>query len=118
MTRFAARSVQLHDASSAIVSVTADNLSLTDWYAYCVMLASEIGGTMEASPRVADAVQRLKGIFLEMPGTQLSMADATRLSGLERPVCRIVLEALEESHFLKRRRDGVFMRQTPDSVDR
>ena len=32
---------------------------------------------METSPRVVDAVQRLKGIFLEMPGTQLSMADAT-----------------------------------------
>ena len=73
---------------------------------------------MDATPRVVDAVRRLKGIFLEMPGTELSMADATRLSGLERPVCRIVLEALEESHFLKRRRDGVFMRQTPGSVDR
>lgn len=73
---------------------------------------------MDATPRVIDAVRRLKGIFLEMPGTELSMADATRLSGLERPVCRIVLEALEESHFLKRRSDGVFMRRAPDSVDR
>jgi hypothetical protein len=67
--------------------------------------------------RVVDAVQRLKGIFLEMPGTQLSMADATRLSGLERPMCRAVLEALEHARFLKRRRDGIFMRRTGDSVD-
>lgn len=72
---------------------------------------------MDATPRVLDAVQRLKGIFMEMPGTQLSMADATRLSGLERPVCRIVLEALENAHFLKRRSDGIFMRYGPDSVD-
>ena len=66
---------------------------------------------------MVDAVQRLKGIFLEMPGTQLSMADATRLSGLERPVCRIVLQALEDAQFLKRRHDGTFMRRTTDSVD-
>lgn len=72
---------------------------------------------MAAPPRVVDAVQRLKGIFLEMPGTQLSMADATRLSGLERPVCRIVLEALEDAQFLKRSHDGIFMRRTADSVD-
>ena len=72
---------------------------------------------MDATPRVYDAVQRLRGIFLEMPGTQLSMADATRLSGLERPVCRAVLQALEDSQFLKRRRDGIFMRRAPDAVD-
>ena len=72
---------------------------------------------METSPRVVDAVQRLKGIFLEMPGTQLSMADATRLSGLDRPICRIVLEALEDARFLKRRDDGIFLLRTRDSVD-
>jgi DNA-binding IclR family transcriptional regulator len=66
---------------------------------------------------VADALQRLRGIFLEMPGTQLSMADATRLSGLDRPVCRVVLEALEDARFLKRDRDGTFIRRMPDAVD-
>jgi hypothetical protein len=73
---------------------------------------------MDATPRVIDGLERLRGIFLEVPGTKLSMADATRLSGLERPMCRMVLEALEESHFLKRGRDGVFTRQGPDAVDR
>jgi hypothetical protein len=74
---------------------------------------------MDATPpRVIDALQRLRGIFLEVPGTKLSMADATRLSGLERPVCRIVLEVLEESHFLKRGHDGIFTRHGPDAVDR
>ena len=72
---------------------------------------------MDATPRVVDAVQRLRGLFTEMPGTHLSMADATRLSGLDRPVCRIVLEALEDAHFLKRGHDGIFIRRTPDSVD-
>jgi hypothetical protein len=72
---------------------------------------------MEPTPRVADAVQRLRGVFLEMPDTQLSMADATRLSGLERPVCRAVLEALEDARFLKRDRGGIFIRRTPDPVE-
>jgi hypothetical protein len=45
------------------------------------------------------------------------MADATRLSGLDRPVCRVVLEALEDARFLKRGPDGIFIRRTPDSVD-
>ena len=37
--------------------------------------------------------------------------------GLDRPICRIVLEALEHARFLKRRHDGIFMLRTRDSVD-
>src|SRR5881628_1681103 len=98
-----AHDVQLYDVSSAIHPRASGNLSFSPGTRNACRSRRRSGGTMDATPRVVDAVQRLKGIFLEMPGTQLSMADATRLSGLERPVCRIVLEALEDARFLKRR---------------
>jgi len=68
----------------------------------------------EASPRVVEAVQRLKGVFLEAPTTQLSLVDASRLSGLERQTTRLILEALEEARFLRRSSNGLFMRRSAD----
>ena len=70
---------------------------------------------MDPGARVATAVQRLKGVFLEIPGTRLTVADASRLAGLDRPVCHLVLMALEDSHFLKRGPDGLYLRSTIDS---
>ena len=70
---------------------------------------------MDSGPRVAEAVQRLKGVFLEIPGTRLTVADASRLAGLDRPVCQLVLIALEDAHFLTRARDGLYLRSTVDS---
>jgi DNA-binding IclR family transcriptional regulator len=64
---------------------------------------------------LTEAVQRLKAVFVEIPGTQLSLADASRLSGLERSVCRSVLEALEDARFLTRGRNGLFIRRSLDS---
>ena len=51
----------------------------------------------EPAPRVIDAVQKLKGVFLEAPSTQMSLVDASRLSGLERNTTRLILEALEDA---------------------
>ena len=68
----------------------------------------------EGSPRVVEAVQRLKGVFLEAPATQLSLIDAARLSGLERQTTRLILEALEEARFLRRASNGLFMRRNID----
>ena len=65
---------------------------------------------MEPIPRVSEAVQRLKGVFQEMPGARLTLADATRLSGLDRPMCHLVLMALEDARFVRRGRDGVYER--------
>ena len=63
------------------------------------------------TPRVEEAVQKLKGVFLEIPGTQLSLVDASRLSGLERNTCRMILEALEDVRFLRRAPNGLFVRR-------
>jgi DNA-binding IclR family transcriptional regulator len=65
---------------------------------------------MEALPRVTEAVQRLKGVFQEVPSTRFTLADATRLSGLDRPMCHLVLMALEDARFLRRGRDGIYER--------
>jgi hypothetical protein len=65
---------------------------------------------MYSTPRIADAVSRLKGVFLEVPQVELSTADASRLSGLERPACSLVLRALEDAHFIKRAHNGLFVR--------
>jgi hypothetical protein len=70
---------------------------------------------MESVPRVNDAVLRLKAVFLEMPGTRLTPADAARLSGLDAPLCQLILYTLEETDFLKRGQDGLYMRRTLDS---
>jgi len=69
----------------------------------------------EATPRVVDAVQRLKGVFLEVPTTQMSLIDASRLAGLERNTTRLILEALEEARFLRRASNGLFMRRSTDA---
>ncbi|HXE84713.1 MAG TPA: hypothetical protein VN513_15410 [Gemmatimonadales bacterium] len=69
----------------------------------------------EATPRVVDAVQRLKGVFLESPSVQMSLVDATRLAGLERNTTRLILEALEDARFLRRASNGLFMRRSMDA---
>lgn len=69
----------------------------------------------EATPRVADAVQRLKGVFLDTPTTQMSLIDASRLAGLERNTTRLILEALEDARFLRRASNGLFMRRNFDT---
>jgi hypothetical protein len=70
---------------------------------------------MDPAPRVIDAVHRMKGVFLEIPGTRLTLAEAVRLSGLDSPLCRLALTALEHARFLKRGRDGFYTRRTGDS---
>jgi DNA-binding IclR family transcriptional regulator len=72
---------------------------------------------MEAIPRVSEAVQRIKGVFREIPTTQLTLADATRLSGLDRPMCHLVLTALEDARFLRRGRDGIYERGRKTFLD-
>jgi hypothetical protein len=70
---------------------------------------------MSSAVRISEAVERLKGIFLEIPGTQLSIDDASRLSGLEPATCRLVLTALEDARFFSRAGNGLFIRRTSDS---
>jgi hypothetical protein len=65
----------------------------------------------------AQAIQRLQGMFLDVPGTRLSVADAACLSGFERSTCLDALETLADSMFLKRGRNGTFTRRQADTVE-
>ena len=69
---------------------------------------------MEPTPRVAAALQCLKGAFLENPGTRLTLADAAQLSGLDSGLCNLVLVALEDVRFLERGGDGIYLRRAAD----
>ena len=61
---------------------------------------------MSTPPQVTEAVERLKGVFIEVPGTLLSLAEAARLSGLEPERCEPILDALVGTGFLTRGRDA------------
>ena len=71
---------------------------------------------MKRTPHVApqvgneEALRRVRGEFLEMPGLRLTEAQARRLWGLDEASCSILLQALVDTHFLFRTRDGAFMR--------
>ena len=62
------------------------------------------------TPVGTEALERVKGMFLEMPGTEWTVTDAARLTGLDRTVCRAILEALQQRGFLSQRVGGVFVR--------
>lgn len=70
---------------------------------------------MDERPRITEAVERLKGMFLEMPDTPVPPEDAARLSGLEQSTCDILLEALKDARFLTRDHDGRFVHKGRDS---
>jgi hypothetical protein len=60
--------------------------------------------------RISEALQRIQGEFVEMPGLHLTAAQARRLWGLERDVCDALLGALVDAKFLAQTPDGSFIR--------
>jgi hypothetical protein len=60
--------------------------------------------------RVEDALQRIQGEYLEMPGLRLTAAQAQRLWGLESATCSSLLAALVDAKFLTQTRDGAYVR--------
>jgi hypothetical protein len=61
-------------------------------------------------PIFADALRRVKAEYLEMPGLQLTPAQAARLWALDGRLCESVLTALVEARFLIRTRAAAFVR--------
>jgi hypothetical protein len=56
------------------------------------------------------ALQRAKADYLEMPGLQLTAAQAMRLWAFDAPLCRAVLSTLVEARFLIQTRRATFAR--------
>jgi hypothetical protein len=59
-----------------------------------------------------EMLNRICGEYVEMPGLRLTCAQAGRLWGLEAQVCQTLLEALVETKFLWRAKDGAYGRLT------
>ena len=55
-------------------------------------------------------VERIRGEFIEMPGLQLTMAQAARLWGLDPAACRHVIEVLVDAAFLRWTPAGTIVR--------
>jgi Fic family protein len=53
-----------------------------------------------------ETVRRVQAEFLEMPGLKLTVPQAQRLWGVDRPTCEAVISQLTESRFLQRTREG------------
>jgi hypothetical protein len=58
------------------------------------------------------AVTRIRSEYLEMPGLRLTVEQAQRLCGVERTVCKSVLDALVEEKFLCVKVNGAYARAT------
>jgi hypothetical protein len=67
---------------------------------------------IHARPHIIEAVERLRAVFTEIPGTVLSLGEASRLSGFEPDRCEPILDAFVNTGFLVRGGDGRFRRQT------
>ena len=66
-----------------------------------------------ASHHIEDTLERLRSEFLAIPSLSLTPGEIARILNVDPPSARSLLHALEESHFLKRTRDGRFTRVVP-----
>ena len=55
------------------------------------------------------SVTRVRAEFLEMPGLRLTLAQATRLWGMEQALCATVMDALVRASFLRPTSGGTYM---------
>jgi hypothetical protein len=65
---------------------------------------------------IGDALRRVKGEYLDMPGLRLTPRQAQRLWGLDRESCEALLGALVDAKFLYKTREGAFSLNRPDSL--
>ena len=65
---------------------------------------------MDAIATALDELHRLRGVFIEVPGTQVTSAQVARLSGIEPDRCAALLEALADAGFLRQLSDGRYSR--------
>ena len=65
---------------------------------------------------MAQALDRIRSEFLEMPGMRLTAPQVERLCGVDAALCRQVLSELVESRFLTHDVDGAYTRPTVDGM--
>jgi hypothetical protein len=63
-------------------------------------------------PRAIDRLsQRIRSEYREMPGLNLTEAQARRLWSIDEPTCRLVFRTLVDQRFLKRTPSGTYIRR-------
>ena len=75
-----------------------------------MLQAAELSGS-DRNSALADAVRRVRGEFLEMPGLRLTSAQAARFWVFDAMFCNEVLASLVDARFLVCSR-GAFVRAT------
>ena len=61
-------------------------------------------------PADQQVLERIRAEYLEMPGLSLKADQVQRLCGVERELCKNVLDALVNANFLRRKSDGAYGR--------
>jgi hypothetical protein len=67
------------------------------------------------SPSYRLAFERIRAEYVEMPGMALTPVQVQRLSGVDVPLCKVVLDDLTRACFLHLRADGRYARGTGDA---
>ena len=70
-----------------------------------------------ASQPIEDAVQLLRAEYLDMPDLALTPSQVASLLDLDGVTAAAVLQALEDSRFLERTKDGHFIHSQPRDLD-
>ena len=65
-----------------------------------------------------NAMARIRAEYLEMPGMSLTLEQVQRLCGIERSMCRMVLDSLVSMKFLYVNAAGAYARLTAESTPR
>ena len=69
-------------------------------------------------PETDRLLERIRGEYLEMPGMTLRLEQVARLCGVERSICKGVLDALVELEFLCVKADGAYARVSAETSHR
>lgn len=69
-----------------------------------------------SEPPNQELLERIRVEYLEMPGLRLKVEQVQRLCGVERTICKIVLDALVEAKFLCVKSDGSYARLTDGDI--
>jgi len=81
-------------------------------YDFVLLGAMQEGTFAVCDGCLQDTIQRLRAEFLEMPGLRLKPNQVQRLCGVERTVCKVMLDLLVDEEFLCVRSDGHYARLT------
>jgi hypothetical protein len=73
-------------------------------------LQVEKAARISAQTRADDWLPLVRAEYLEMPGLRLTRQQVRRLWGLDAPTCDTLLQVLIAQGFLRRTRDGAYVR--------